>query len=818
MKLWLRYISFLILFVASCNNKEQTSPLIEKYLSDPAFTKQLPDTTFQNLKGSSINDDNSLFYLLSLASYTSGDIQQNIYTDVLANAEKTKNEALKVEALYCLGSFHSANYNYSSADSIGDLILNSKQPLFRSKGYIIKGSANLLNDIYDTALYYYTAALKESKISNTPILIGKSFMGIAETHRAQVSTNLALQYYDSALLFINNNKFIAADIYASLGDLFLQLLKKDTALKCLDKSILLAKESHNLEIEGFSLTIKADIFRMQDDFAQSLFFYQSALELTEKRQDLASLAYIYSNLGEIYCDQENFKEAYSFFNKSLSICRKINDRDREAFCLSTIASMLRDEGRYQKSVALFSSALKIARSAENTNEEVYCLFNLGETYSEMKNFELAEKYLLESLKDYSLLNCDRLTNSYNSLAQVYLKKNELKKAISLVDSVFKYANQCNLNEDFKNAYYLSYQVNTILKKHKEALEAHLKYTEIKDSLTNISQVRKFNSIEFKAKEKKLNEIQRLNEERFKLEQDKKEQEIKQARLFRNFLFIGIFLIVIVVIIIYRALKSTQKSAKIIEEQKKEISDSINYAKRIQDSFFASEEEFSKTKHEVSVLYIPKDVVSGDFYWAHSNEKDFYLCAADCTGHGIPGAFMSLLCISLLNESVFSKGYSSPNIIFNFIRAVLIKGLKVNESGQGGNDGMDAVLLKITDDYTLSYAAANNPVWILREGAVVEFKADKMPVGRSPVQDRDFTDYTLPLQKNDVIYVFTDGYADQFGGAKGKKFKYKALRELIEKNSSLHLPEQTSLLKEAYLSWKGALDQIDDVCVIAIKIN
>ncbi len=256
-----------------------------------------------------------------------------------------------------------------------------------------------------------------------------------------------------------------------------------------------------------------------------------------------------------------------------------------------------------------------------------------------------------------------------------------------------------------------------------------------------------------------------------------------------------------------------KQKNVIEEKQKEIVDSIMYAKRIQTTILASEAFLNKNLPEHFVYFKPKDIVSGDFYWATLKDDRFYLAVCDSTGHGVPGAFMSLLNISFLNEGITQKIIEQPNEIFNHVRKRLIK----NISKEGGKDGMDGILLcidKKTGQYT--YSAAHNKPIVVSDGAIIEYHADKMPIGIG-VREDDFTHQVLPLKKGDILYLYTDGYADQFGGPKGKKFKYKQLHEVLLNNSHLSMAEQKKIISSTFDSWKGELEQIDDVCVIGIKI-
>jgi serine phosphatase RsbU (regulator of sigma subunit) len=252
---------------------------------------------------------------------------------------------------------------------------------------------------------------------------------------------------------------------------------------------------------------------------------------------------------------------------------------------------------------------------------------------------------------------------------------------------------------------------------------------------------------------------------------------------------------------------------IIEEKQKEIVDSILYAKRIQTAILAHDLYLEKHLPEHFVLFKPKDHISGDFYWATKKDNRFYLAVCDSTGHGVPGAFMSLLNIAFLNEAITEKGITKPNEILNHVRERLIR----NISKEGNSDGMDGILLCIDKNTnTYSYAAAHNCPVVLHNEELIEYPADKMPIGKG-IREDSFVHHDLPLVKGDILYMYTDGYADQFGGPKGKKFKYKQLNDLLLSHSNASMSSQKSLLNAAFEEWRGELEQIDDVCVFGIRI-
>jgi serine phosphatase RsbU (regulator of sigma subunit) len=256
-----------------------------------------------------------------------------------------------------------------------------------------------------------------------------------------------------------------------------------------------------------------------------------------------------------------------------------------------------------------------------------------------------------------------------------------------------------------------------------------------------------------------------------------------------------------------------KQKDIILHKQKEILDSLNYAKRIQHTLLASEKFLNKYLPNHFLMFKPKDIVSGDFYWATKNENTFYLAVCDSTGHGVPGAFMSLLNIAFLNEAINQKHITEPHEVLNHVRDRLIKNL----SRDGRQDGMDGILLAIDlKTKKVSYGAAHNAPIMIRNGEVLEFDADKMPVGKG-VREESFKLFHIETQPGDTLVLYTDGYADQFGGPKGKKLMYKPLKEKLKSYNHLSLSEQKANLDSFFEEWKGEMEQVDDVCMIAIRI-
>lgn len=257
----------------------------------------------------------------------------------------------------------------------------------------------------------------------------------------------------------------------------------------------------------------------------------------------------------------------------------------------------------------------------------------------------------------------------------------------------------------------------------------------------------------------------------------------------------------------------KETLNIIEEKQKEITDSINYAKRIQDAILPSIEFVNSYLPHCVINYQPKDIVAGDFYWAEKLGNHFFIAAADCTGHGVPGALVSVVCCNALNRTVNEFKIDEPGEILDKTRELVLETFSKN--GSDIKDGMDISLISINGT-TVKWAGANNPLWYFHNNEFKIIKANKQPIGKSDNVE-PFVTHTLELHKGDLLYLFTDGLADQFGGPKGKKFKYNQIESILNSNIALSVDKQVETLKSAINLWMGEIEQVDDICFIAIKL-
>jgi serine phosphatase RsbU (regulator of sigma subunit) len=310
------------------------------------------------------------------------------------------------------------------------------------------------------------------------------------------------------------------------------------------------------------------------------------------------------------------------------------------------------------------------------------------------------------------------------------------------------------------------------------------------------------------------------------EQQKKVSEEKNRR--KTILFVSLSVIGLLVSAILLFLYRTKRNHNIVLEQKnteimqqkEEITSSIHYAKRIQEAIFPSKEVKYRLFPDAFVMLIPRDIVSGDFYWFAEKNGKKLIAAVDCTGHGVPGAFMSMIGNAFLNEIVNEKGNTDAGKILDELRDMIISSLKQTGQDEDSKDGMDIALVVIDEQKSIiEYAGANNPLWICRKNAMgmEEIKGDKQPIGFYSGEKRNFLKHTFHTSKGDSFYIFTDGFADQFGGADGKKFRYKPLKELFINVNAEPMQTQEQILRDTFRKWKGELEQVDDVLVIGVRV-
>ncbi len=565
------------------------------------------------------------------------------------------------------------------------------------------------------------------------------------------------------------------------------------------------------------------LFYMQGNYKKAVDDYNLSIKIGNKVDNKNNAAIMYNNIAGVYMDQNLNDNALVFFNKSLALYAQIGNEDGTAQCYANIASIYDARGRQDTALEFYNKALKIHERHNNFERIAVIYNNFGTIYSRNKDYGKAIDYLKKSLDmQQQVQNKKGVTFALANIAEVLMRQNKYAEAKTYLLKAYKLAEEMRSPLSIRAPAISLYKVESKLGNWQEALKYYKIYVAAQDSIHSLQNAK--TAIEEKIRfdyEKQKAVDQAVHDQEMVVAAEREQKQ----RIISISVAIGLILMITFAVFVFIRLRISNNQNKIIEKQKqtveeknslieekqKEIIDSITYAKRIQNTLLAHEEYLNEHLPEHFVLFKPKDIVSGDFYWASKKENRFYLAVCDSTGHGVPGAFMSLLNISFLNEAINEKNIAKPNQILDHVRNRLIE----NISKDGGQDGMDAVLLCIEEN-NITYAGANNSVVVISNNEIRSLEADKMPVGKGE-KDAPFTLRTVNAKKGDCIYLYTDGYADQFGGPKGKKFKYRPLNELFLSINAKALHEQKKILETTFIDWKKGLEQVDDVCVIGIKI-
>lgn len=566
------------------------------------------------------------------------------------------------------------------------------------------------------------------------------------------------------------------------------------------------------------LVQKAAVSRNLSMLDSSIIFINEAMNIATKNNYKKVLANCYGEMGSIHQIQGNYIKALEYFTKCLTL-RKILKQDRllpPAYNNIGVVYGLRNE--WDKALDYFNKSLELNLKYNITQELGSDYNNIGIAHIINKNFETAKFYLKEGLR-YRRINKDTIGigGSFNNLSLLELQLGNPKKALELADTALFFAKASESKKLLAEVYMSFYEIYSASGDYKKALENFKIQKDIEAEYSSennklkIEELQK--NIDIEAKEKQ------LLEKDLELMKSEKDQERKNNLLL--IFCIGLLVLGGFILHIFRINKKLKTVNAVISEQKeiiqekhKDITDSINYAQKIQTALIISEKALSSKVDNVFVMFKPRDIVSGDFYWFGQKNGYKLLAVADCTGHGVPGAFMSMIGITMLNQIVNEKGIISPAEILNKLREGVIASLNQTSEEEGKRDGMDVSLIAWNKD-ELIYAGANNPCVVISNGIITELKPDKQPVGLYEKQTA-FTEQKIELKTVDSIYLFTDGIVDQFGGSENKKVKIKLFKDWLNQIATLDSDKQKTELEEKYTSWKGTTEQTDDILVIGIK--
>lgn len=656
-----------------------------------------------------------------------------------------------------------------------------------------------------------------------------------------------------------------------IADAYYQMHATDTAIFEYRKAIGIIHPD-SLVLKGKTVERLAFAYRQKEDMESMLSSHHVTNQLYEKADASPVLkAHSFQITGRAYYELGKYDSAMVYYMDAKKLY-EANDIIIEdyGYLLHFIGSVFKRQGDYDLACQYYDEEIAFGREhgmkvveaegmylaglcIETPEERLINDWKCLQIYEELGNLRLTGLMYSYLAEDYQALGrTDSMKYYYDKCIEVYEITGEISfmgavlsdYALALIEiGEFKLA-EVKLEKAKKLAaitgikqyirYWTLYETYFLLRyeqgRYKEAVDYQTLMYAYRDSSRNQEHQDAILEMEKVYNDEKAKADLALKEKEVKVEQleSKRLREEKESETFIKYIsFSALALVLVLGIFVYLKYRESQRQKVLISEQKREmqfqkelveeknrdIMDSITYASSIQKAIITSEEYISEMFEDAFIFYKPRDVVSGDFYWAYSTESGKKLLAVgDCTGHGVPGAMMSMLGSAFLNEIVVEGHVHDPAEILNRLRTQIKRALQK----EGRKDGMDMSIICIENNQ-LTFSGANLPMYLLRKGVLEELKGNKQPIGYVPTEEHPFTDHTIEVFPDDQIYLFSDGYADQFGGDKGKKYKYKTFREKIKTLSGMSLKQQRNVIIEEFETWKGDLEQLDDVCVIGVRV-
>jgi serine phosphatase RsbU (regulator of sigma subunit)/tetratricopeptide (TPR) repeat protein len=668
-------------------------------------------------------------------------------------------------------------------DSLNTLLQKEKQDTVRV--FIMLDIGNEFGADTSSAIREYNEAQQLAQQINYPRGVAASFIRKGRIMEKIGDFDEARNMYDSALSIYEQNHLDKryAMLCINMGNTYYTQGDYKNAVLWNQKAADGCEQLKDYSGQAQATLNFGNVFYSQMKYQQAIDYYLASLKLCEQIHDSITIGSLYNNLGAVYFDQKKFPEAQHYFEQSLVVRQNINDDEGIASSICNLAELWHGMGDlkksldyYQQAQTAFENVPDMVSAADNSIKSAVVVYEMGD-------------------------HAKAITMALNGLS-LATQYGDLPTQKEACDQLSKFYSGQN---DFHNAFlYLQ------------------RYTKIQDSLMGETTIRQLTEMQTKfetVKKEKENEKLKKNEAL-------KDKQIEEKDNQRRLLFAGIGFVLVLVVVMIIAYVNKRRSNitlanknALIESQKQEITDSITYARRIQQAILPPVESLKKHFPESAVLYLPKAIVSGDFWWLHDHGNELMIAVGDCTGHGVPGAFMSMLGVDKLT-ALAADIHSPDKLLAQLNRSVKSTlHLATENSSVAVRDGMDIALISISSDRKkIRFSSANRPLWICRSGKEwLEFKPTKAAIGGHTSDEQEFELHELNLQPNDRIYLFTDGFADQFGGDEGKKIMTRRFRDWLNEIQQLSMEKQRDELQFRFERWKGTTEQVDDVLLIGIRV-
>ncbi len=695
----------------------------------------------------------------------------------------------------------------------------------------------------DTALAgdYGRRAFSMAKKLNDDKGIGNSYNYFGRVHYLRQNPDLALVCFKKADEYFKKCGYLKGSssvlnncgvIYNSKGDYEMALVFQKKALE-------VNLKAKNEEGAGNNYINIGNTLNMKGEFLPAMEWFIKAEKIFSKLEKWETLATTYYNMGYVHYNLKQIPKALDYCQKALKLREeKSFNKVGMAYCHVFFASIYSDSLTLDIEKANFHNRKVIELCAETGDRITLTTsyLNLSKSYTSTRNYDSAlvnaqrSLYFSKEMQDKKFIATTNM-----AVADAYRNLKNYTKAIEHYKEGYDLAVQ--MGDDFNISSGASGLAVSYFNagKHKEAFEYMLIYSRKKDVLYSQESLKATTEMEAKYESEK-KDLQIENQSLEILAQEKENEAKNKILLWGSIGLVAVLFFALIAFINFRKARkaniiiNNQKEQVelqneeishqkfLVDEKQKEIIDSINYAQKIQAAVLTSEEVWKKISPEHFIIFQPKDIVSGDFYWAYNTLNNRSIFAlADCTGHGVPGGFMSMLGNSFLNELIVESKLFKADTVLNKLRDKIIKALG-QKGAEDRKDGMDMGLCVWNKlENTLEFSGANNNLWLIRNNELIQYQGDKMPIGQFGGELKPFTSHNIALQKNDLLVLCTDGFADQFGGDGGKKLKSKSLKEFLVKGSANPLTQQKAELTALFSNWKGNHQQVDDVSLIMIKV-
>ena len=644
---------------------------------------------------------------------------------------------------------------------------------------------------------------------------------------------------------------LKAAILFELGDQFRYNLP-DSALVYFREALELSEELADLKLQALCRRYIGMVIENQGMYDQALEEYFAALDIFEKAENKWGIANCYNDIAIIHYMQGSTEQCMEYLTKSFEIKEELGDKSGMANYYTNMSSLKNSLGQNEEALVFSEKSIELFEELEDQVGIAVGYGNLGTIHYELGNYRASlENHLLSVELHEELHNKDGMAHSLSNIAGVYQfmadslvlsenqRRNYLNQAVSYGQRAYTLAEELD-------ALYVQNYAASILKNAYRVLGEpgkSLEYAEIfirtRDSLFNEEKTRIIEEMDTKYESEKKQQQIELQESQLVA----RDATIQRQETLRNALIAGLFgVVLIIIVVIFAYVQKRRDNQKIkeqntqiteaneeltvlneaISKQNSEIMDSISYAQRIQSAMMPPVGYFNELLDEAFILYRPRDIVSGDFFWIRQVNQFIILAAADCTGHGVPGAFMSLLGISYLNEIVQRREITQAGEVLNELRRQIKHSLRQHGQPDETKDGIDMALCVIDQkNRSMQYAGAYNPLYLIREekgdAELIELKADRMPLGYHQGKDRPFTNHDIKLEIGDTFYIFSDGFIDQKGGPDQKKFMSKKFKNLLMEIHDRPLFDQKNILEKTLNDWMGTQSQIDDILVVGVRV-